>query len=182
MTLEEALTHIIEKEGIGILSDSRLYNCLDDLHAFNHPGDKRVITTMIESDVLARLQTAITSDKGYESQFTDAENHLINEEGFQTSLVTYVLDSLLSAIHKSGIVSSSPLDSKRKQLNVKGKHNTNSNKNELKVESINDFYYVTISSHQYKLDRTQYKAIMRKKDMPLDRLEVWLETYTEENN
>ena len=182
MTLEEALTHIIEKEGIGILSDSRLYNFLEDLNAFNHPGDKRVITTMIESDVLAKLQTAITSDEGYESQFADAENRLVYEEGFQPSLVSYILDSLLSAIHKSGIVSSISLCSRRKKLTGKGKNCANSNKNELKVENINDFYYVTINSRQYKLDRTQYKAIMRKKDMPLDRLEVWLETYTEEND
>lgn len=58
----------------------------------------------------------------------------------------------------------------------------NTSNNELIIERIDDFFFVTIGSNRYKLDRTQYKAIIRKKNMPKDRLEVWLETYAEENN
>lgn len=51
----------------------------------------------------------------------------------------------------------------------------------LKVEQSNDNYLVQFNGNTYKLDKTQYKAIMRKVNMPDNRLEVWLKSYSEEN-
>ncbi len=51
----------------------------------------------------------------------------------------------------------------------------------LKVEQSNDNYLVQFNGNTYKLDKTQYKAIMRKISMPDNRLEVWLKSYSEEN-
>lgn len=48
--MENALSHIIEKDGIGVLTDSHFFNCLDDLKALDYPGVKRVIMTMIDDD------------------------------------------------------------------------------------------------------------------------------------
>lgn len=51
----------------------------------------------------------------------------------------------------------------------------------LKIEQLNDNYLVQFNGNTYKLNKTQYKAIMRKVNMPDNRLEVWLKSYSEEN-
>ncbi|MBP5370190.1 MAG: hypothetical protein J6Z01_17230 [Bacteroidales bacterium] len=43
-------------------------------------------------------------------------------------------------------------------------------------------YLVILNGISYNLDEAQYKAINRKKDMPASRLEIWLRSYSEENN
>ena len=42
-------------------------------------------------------------------------------------------------------------------------------------------YVVEMGGISYQLSKAQYKAYLRKKDMPIDRLKTWLTTYTEEN-
>ena len=181
MTLENAFSRIIDKEGIGILTEPRLWNYLEDLHAFDFPGVKRVISTMIDADILEKLIPVLINDKGFESQFIDAEQRLVQDEGFQLGIVKYVLDSLMSAVHKNGNMPSTPQCSDETGLPIKGKKRIFPINNELKVDSANGFFLVTVGSQQYKLDKTQYRAIMRKRNMPLDRLEVWLKSYADEN-
>ena len=55
-------------------------------------------------------------------------------------------------------------------------------KADLSVVQTNDNYLITLNHQSYELNESQYKAIMRKKDMPVNRLEVWLKAYAEENN
>ena len=41
MTLENAISYVIDKEGLSILSESRFGNYLNDLQAFGTPAVKR---------------------------------------------------------------------------------------------------------------------------------------------
>lgn len=47
-------------------------------------------------------------------------------------------------------------------------------------ETINK-YNVELNGVHYYLTEAQYRAYYRKKDMPIDRLVIWLELYKEEN-
>ena len=55
-------------------------------------------------------------------------------------------------------------------------------KNELIFDNNNGKFIISIENRHYTLDETQYKAILRKRDMPIDRLEKWLKSYSDENN
>lgn len=48
MTLEKAISYVIDQEGIDIISDARLKNYLNDLQAYDTPAIKRIISTMID--------------------------------------------------------------------------------------------------------------------------------------
>ncbi len=52
----------------------------------------------------------------------------------------------------------------------------------LHVEQSNGNYLVQFNGKTYKLDKSQYIAIKRKMNMPTSRLEVWLKSYSEEND
>ena len=181
MTLEKAISYAIEKEGIGIISEARFTNYLNDLQAFDTPALKRVISTMIEGGYFAKLQTALSLDN-YELQFNDVSSRLVQDEGFQDDLVKYVLDCLLYAVHKTGNVPTKPQSAVAVKKSTTRKKSTTSDKHVFNVTHINDNYLVELDGQPYELDESQYKAIMRKKDMPTDRLEVWLKSYAEENN
>ena len=46
----------------------------------------------------------------------------------------------------------------------------------------NDVYVVKFNGTIYNLNKAQYKSFLRKKDLPADRLILWLNSYNEENN
>lgn len=48
------------------------------------------------------------------------------------------------------------------------------------TEPTND-YSVELNGKFYHLKKAQYKAYLRKRSMPMDRLEIWLKSYSEEN-
>ena len=54
-------------------------------------------------------------------------------------------------------------------------------KGAIEVIHTHDNFLVKLEENSYELDKNQYKAIMRKKNMPTERLKVWLKTYAEEN-
>lgn len=179
MTLAKAFSYAIDNEGIGIILEKRLINYLNDLQAFNSTAVKRIVTTMIEDDYFVKLQSGLSSEN-YELQFLDVENSLVQNDGFQAELVKYVLDSLLYAVHKTGNAPTIPqnsIDIKKPEV----KKSSKSIKCELQFIHANDGYLVVANGRSYELDESQYKAILRKKDMPIDRLEVWLRSYAEEN-
>ena len=107
MTLEEAISYVIEKEGICILSEARLVNYLNDLQAFGIPALKRIISTMTVEGYFSKLLVGLNGDS-YELQFNDVSTNLVQKEGFQFDLVQYVLDCLLYAVHKTGKAPSLP--------------------------------------------------------------------------
>ena len=179
MTLESALSYAIDNEGIGILLENRLINYLNDLQAFDSAEVKRILTTMIEEGYFTKLQSGLSSDN-YELQFNDVRSSLVQNDGFQADLVQYVLDCLLYAVHKTGNVPAIPQSAIEAKKTV-SKKTTISGKCELQVVHANDSYLVTANGQSYELDESQYRAIMRKKNMPIDRLEVWLQSYAEEN-
>ena len=179
MTLEKALSYVIDKEGIGIILESRLTNFLNDLQAFDSSAVKRIVSTMVDEGYFAKLQSGLTSDS-YELQFNDVKSYLVQNEGFQTDLVQYVLDCLLYAVHKTGnvpVIPQSAIETKKAPV----KKSSSSGRADLQVVHANDNYLVTLNGQSYELDESQFKAIMRKKDMPIERLEVWLQSYAEEN-
>ena len=176
MTLEEAISFVIEKEGICILSEARLVNYLNDLQAFGTPAIKRIISTMTADGYFAKLLVGLNGDS-YELQFNDVSTNLVQKEGYQSDLVKYVLDCLLYALHKTGKVpiipvSATPNLKKKKVANQKATFN---------VTQANGKYIVIIEGDSYELKESQYRAFIRKKDIPSDRLKVWLNSYSEEN-
>ena len=179
MTLEKALSYAIEHEGIAIMSEVRLKNYLTDLQAFDSPAIKRIVSTMVEEDYMKKLQSSILSDD-YEIHFNDAASRLVKIEGFQVDLVEYVMNCLLYAVNKTKNVPSIP-HSDSTSSRVVSKKQKQSSKVDMKVTQLNENFLVDYNGHSYELDTSQYKAIIRKKDMPSDRLEVWLRSYVEEN-
>ena len=177
MTLEKAISYVIDQEGIDIISDARLKNYLNDLQAYDTPAIKRIISTMIDDGYMGKLLVSLSSED-YELQFNDVANRLVQEEGFQADIVSYVMDCLLFAVHKTNNTPVLPQkESGKKQLAKK----TTAVKNDLNVIQTTGNYLIEFNGHSYELDESQYKAIMRKKDMPMDRLVIWLESYNEEN-
>lgn len=182
MTLEQAISYAIEHEGIDVINESRFVNYLNDLNALSTPAIKRIISTMVNEGHLGKVLPYLKqSGNGYEIQFTDLKSRLVNQEGFQDDLVKYVIDCLLYSVYKTGNApiaptsqtqsSSAPVSRKRK-----------SEKAEIKVVEANGNYLVDLNGKSYELDQTQYKAILRKRNLPSDRLALWLEAYAEENN
>ena len=180
MTLEKAISYVIEQEGIGILSEARLRNYLNDLHAFDSPAVRRIVSTMVDDGYMSKL-IASSSDDNFDLQFNDVSNRLIQVEGFQADKVNYVMDCLLFAFHKTSKIPVTP----RKVVEIKNEHSRKSesvpDKRELKAIQVNGIYLIDYNGQTYDLNESQYKAILRKKDIPADRLEVWLKTYAEEN-
>ncbi len=176
MTLEEAISYVIEKEGICILSEARLVNYLNDLQAFGIPALKRIISTMTVEGYFSKLLVGLNGDS-YELQFNDVSTNLVQKEGFQFDLVQYVLDCLLYAVHKTGKAPSLPESAtsnseKKRAVNHKSTFN---------VIHANGNYIVDFEGNTYELKESQYRAFIRKKDIPSDRLKVWLNSYSEEN-
>ena len=181
MTLEKAFSYVIDNEGISILSEVRLKNYLNDLQAYNTPAIKRIVSAMVDEGYLEKLQVSL-SGEDYELHFNDVTNRLVKTEGFQEDLVNYVMDCLLFAVHKTQNVPSPPQNAISPKKSATRRHSSSSEKRELKVHQANGNYLIEFEGQSYELDNTQYKAILRKKDMPADRLQVWLRSYAEENN
>lgn len=179
MTLEKAIMTAVENEGIEIISEPRFMNYLNDLQAFKSPAVKRIVSTMIDEEYFTKLRSCLNTDC-YELQFNDVSSHLVQDEGFQADLVNYVLDCLLYAVCKTGNVPTFPQSAVEKKKPAV-KRSSNSKKEDLQVVHTNDSHLVTLNGRSYELDESQFKAITRKKDLPVERLEVWLQSYAEEN-
>lgn len=181
MTLEQALSYAIENEGVGIISEARLKNYLTDLKAFDSPAIKRIVVTMVDEGYMKKIQSSLESGD-YELHFNDTSNRLVTIEGFQKDLVEYVMNCLLYAVNKTNSIPVLPQTITEGPKIAPKRKVSAAKKNDLKITQANDHYLVEFEKEQYELDPTQYKAIMRKKDMPADRLKVWLKSYVEENN
>ncbi len=181
MTLEQAISYAIEREGIDIVTEPRFVNYLNDLQALSTPAIKRVISTMVSEGFLKKVLPYLkASGNEYEIQFTDLKSRLVDGEGFQEDIVKYVLDCFLYSVHKTGnvpVAPAAPTTSSSAPVSRKKK----SDKADLKVVSANGNYLVSLNGKSYELDNSRYKAILRKKNMPADRLELWLSAYADEN-
>lgn len=181
MTLEKAITYAIDHEGIDVISEPRFVNYLNDLQALSTPAIKRIISTMVNDGYLGKVLPYLkTTCNGYEIQIVDLRSRLVTNEGFQEDLVKYVLDCFLYSVHKTGnapVAPSIPTSSSASSTPRKKK----SEKTELKVIEANGNYLIDLNGKSYELDQSQYKAILRKKNMPSDRLALWLEAYSNEN-
>lgn len=180
MTLDQAISYAIEHEGIDVISEQRFVNYLSDLQALSTPAIKRIISTMVSEGYLGKLLPYLkATDNSYEIQFVDVHSRLEKNEGFQDDLVKYVMDCLLYSLHKTGNAPVAPTaqtpsavaPSARKKKSVKA---------DLKVMEANGNYLIELNGVSYELDESQYKAILRKKDMPADRLTLWLAAYADE--
>lgn len=100
MTLEKAISFAIEKEGIGIISEVRFVNYLNDLQAFDRPAMKRVVQSLVSGGYSKKLKQSLTT-QNYELDINDTRSKLVNIEGFQADLVEYVLNCLLFATKKT---------------------------------------------------------------------------------
>ncbi|MCM1139395.1 MAG: hypothetical protein NC453_12565 [Muribaculum sp.] len=180
MTLDQAISYAIEHEGVDVIAEQRFVNYLNDLQALSTPAIKRVVSTMVGEGYLEKLLPFLkATDNSYEIQFVDVHSRLVKNEGFQDDLVKYVLDCLLYSLHKTGNAPialaaptpSSSTPSPRKKKSVKA---------DLKVMEANGNYLIELNGVSYELDESQYKAILRKKDIPADRLTLWLAAYADE--
>ena len=100
MTLEKAISFVINKEGIEIIGETRFVNYLSDLQAFDMPAVKRIVVTMVSGGYAEKLKHSLTTEH-YQLDVNDAKSRLVNNEGFQANLVEYVLNCLLFATKKT---------------------------------------------------------------------------------
>lgn len=178
MTLEKAITYTIDHEGIDVINEPRFVNYLNDLQALSTPAIKRIISTMVNDGYLGKVLPYLkTTGNGYEIQIVDLRSRLVTNEGFQEDLVKYVLDCFLYSVHKTGNAPEAPSIPTPSSSTPRKKK---SEKSEIKVVEANGNYLVTLDGKSYELDHTQYKAILRKKNMPSERLMLWLEAYSDE--
>lgn len=135
MTLEKAIFYVIEKEGIGIIGETRFVNYLNDLQAFDMPAVKRIVVTMVSGGYAEKLKHSLTTQH-YQLDVNDAKSRLVNNEGFQANLVEYVLNCLLYATKKTTLhpvmpsPSAAPITPKKTPVTLKPikKSSVNSNK------------------------------------------------------
>ena len=135
MTLEKAIFYVIEKEGIGIIGETRFVNYLNDLQAFDMPAVKRIVVTMVSGGYAEKLKHSLTTQH-YQLDVNDAKSRLVNNEGFQANLVEYVLNCLLYATKKTTLhpvmpsPSAAPITPKKTHVTLKPikKSSVNSNK------------------------------------------------------
>ena len=135
MTLEKAILYVIEKEGIGIIGETRFVNYLNDLQAFDVPAVKRIVVTMVSGGYAEKLKHSLTTDH-YQPDVNDAKSRLVNNEGFQPNIVEYVLNCLLFATKKTTLhpvmpsPSAAPITPKKTPVTLKPikKSSVNSNK------------------------------------------------------
>lgn len=135
MTLEKAILYVIEKEGIGIIGETRFVNYLNDLQAFDMPAVKRIVVTMVSGGYAEKLKHSLTT-QNYQLDVNDAKSRLVNNEGFQANLVEYVLNCLLYATKKTTLhpvmpsPSAAPITPKKTPVTLKPikKSSVNSNK------------------------------------------------------
>ncbi len=180
MTLEQAISYAIEHERIDVINEARFVNYLNDLQALSTPAIKRVVSTMVSEGYLGKLLPYLkASDNGYEIHLVDVQSRLVKNEGFQEDLVKYVLDCLLYSLHKTGNVPVEPT-LPTPASPIKPSRKKKSEKADLKVMQASGHYLIELNGVSYELDDTQYRAIMRKKDMPADRLALWLASYADE--
>lgn len=179
MNLEQAIAYAIDHEGISIISEARFVNYLNDLQAFSSPALKRIVSAMVEEGYFDRLRPSLSSEN-HEIVFNDIESRLVSVEGFQQNLVKFVLDCLLYAVHKTGTVPVLPMIEAEKKI-VRKKATVKSDCPQLNFIHANGSYLVEFNGKSYELNEGQVNAIKRKQRMPADRLEVWLNSYAEEN-
>jgi hypothetical protein len=103
--------------------------------------------------------------------------NLIQKEGYQPDLVQYILDCLLYAVHKSNNTPIMPMSATK----TTKKKRADNQKATFSVIQTNDKYVIEFEGISYELKESQYRAFVRKKDIPADRLKVWLDSYSEEN-
>jgi len=103
MTLEKAISFVINKEGIEIISDERFVNYLSDLQAFERPAIKRIVNTMVSNGYGQKLKHSLAT-QSYELDVNDTKNKLVRIEGFQEDLVDYVLNCFLFVTRKTSSV------------------------------------------------------------------------------
>jgi len=178
MTLEQAISKIIDLEGVKIMSEDRFLNYLDDYQAYPNPATKRIIKAMITERYIDRIIGCVETDN-YEMQFNEVKDRLINTEGFQSDIVEYVMNCILYAFHKTGNTPVMPTLQENKESAIKKP--TKVSINNLDAIEVNGNYLVNFNGSRYELNKGQYDAIKRKQDLPADRLEVWLKAYAEEN-
>lgn len=179
MNLEQAIAYAIDHEGIGIISEARFVNYLTDLQAFSSPALKRVVSAMVEEGYFDRLRPSLSSEN-HEIVFNDVESRLVSVEGFQQDLVRFVLDCLLYAVHKTRNVPVLPIIKAEKKA-VRRKTTAINDSPQLNVVHANGNYLVEFNGKSYELNEGQVNAIKRKQGIPADRLEVWLNSYAEDN-
>lgn len=102
MKLYEAIEYAISQHGIDIIRDKQFANYLADLQAYETPGIRSVVDTIIRESYCEKLYEGLTSDS-YRLAFDNISNKLTNTFGFQESIVKFVLDSLLYATHNTSI-------------------------------------------------------------------------------
>lgn len=185
MKLEQAIAYAIEHEGIEVITEIRFVNYLNDLQAFDTPAIRRIISTMVTDGYFAKLKPALR-EENYELQFSDVAAHLVKIEGFQEDLVKFVLDCLLCAVHKTVNVPVAPAtETFSEQSNINSARKSSAFKsNDLPFTVVKNGknFLVDFNGKSYELNNSQYDAIMRKRSIPADRLEVWLDNYAEEND
>ena len=177
MNLEKAFLSIIKEKGLEAVSSPSLYEEMNNLKAFGSSAERRIVSAMVECGYLVPL----LQEDGYDSQrlFTDIKRHLVEEEGFQAELVEYVVDCLQLAIDKCDCRSIIPI-ANHKEKDVIGNDSQVSSKDGFRVEMEGERFLVTLNNQSYVLDEIHYKAVIRKKDMPIERLKVWIESYVDD--
>lgn len=102
MKLYEAIEYAISQHDIDIIRDKQFANYLAELQAYETPGIRSVVDTIIRERYSEKLYEGLTSDS-YPLAFDNISNKLTNTLGFQESIVKFVLDSLLYATHNTSI-------------------------------------------------------------------------------
>lgn len=120
MKLYEAIEYAISQHGIDIIRDKQFANYLADLHAYETPGIRSVVDTIIDESYCDKLYEGLTSNS-YPLAFDNISNKLTNTLGFQESIVKFVLDSLLYATHNTSIEPSFEYNQKEEDSKTQNK-------------------------------------------------------------
>lgn len=182
MKLHEAISYAIEREGEDIITRPLLVNYLADLQAYDTPAIRRIVETFATAGYGETLLNSLSADN-YELQINDIAVRMVNVEGYQQDLVRYVICCISYALGKTDEQPISPQTVAPTTTSVKNKQRVSSKAShtQLKFVQTPNGYETKLNGNVYVLNEGQYNAIKRRQNMPTDRLEVWLDSYTEVN-
>lgn len=178
MKLHEAIAYAIDKEGTEIVCRSLLVNYLADLQAYDTPAVKRIVETIVSGGygekLLGSLQAA-----DYDLQVADTVSRMVKYEGYQQDLVEYVLSCLSYALGKNVEQPMSPITQAQSTPQPNKRRTVTSGIQKLSFIQTSNGYQTEIDGETYTIDERDYRNILRKKAMPMDRLKIWLNAYSE---
>lgn len=106
--LYDAIREIVDNQGKSIIEDVRFVNILDDVMSFdNIPAVKPVLKDLIKNGIGRKIIKIDSSGESFALKKQALLVSIVNNNGYNTDLVRYILDCLSYGLHWTNIIPNS---------------------------------------------------------------------------